>query len=255
MSFNLRYDARAAAGDPDRWLDRLPLISRLLDAERPTLLGVQEPLFHQLGAVSAALPGYAVVGFGREGGSRSEHSSVLYDTDRLLLTGWDQQWLSDTPTVIGSTTWGNDLPRILVRCEFTDLATGAAFTMINTHLDHRSEDARRRGAEQIAREVAAAAGPVIVTGDFNCAAGDSVPWRVLVDAGLVDTWLAADRQDSPATATWHGYDAPDPGGTRIDWIMVSPQIEVRTATINPWTAAGRWPSDHCPVQAHVVLDR
>ena len=254
MSFNLRYDARAPAGDPDHWPDRAPLVGRLLGVERPAVIGVQEPLFHQLAVVSAALPGYAAVGFGREGGSRSEHSSVLYDADRLRLTGWDQQWLSDTPAVIASSTWGNDLPRIFVRCEFTDLASGVTFTLINTHLDHRSEEARRRGAEQIAREVGAAAGPVIVTGDFNCAAGDSAPWQILVAAGLADSWLTADQQDSPDTATWHGYDAPPPGGTRIDWIMVSAQIDVRSAKINTWTDAGRWPSDHCPVQAELVID-
>lgn len=253
MSFNLRYDASAPAGDPDRWADRAPLVARLLGAERPTVLGVQEPLFHQLAVVSAALPGYAAVGFGREGGSRSEHSSVFYDTNRLRLTGWDQRWLSDTPKVIGSRTWANDLPRILVRCDFTDLATGTMFAMINTHLDHRSEQAQRRGTEQIVRELAGTDRPVIVTGDFNCAAGDSAPWRVLVDAGLVDSWLVAAQRDSPDTATWHGYDAPRPGGPRIDWIMVSPDVEVRSAKINTWTDAGRWPSDHCPVQAGLVI--
>lgn len=81
----------------------------------------------------------------------------------------------------GSTSWGNELPRILVRCDFVDQRTGVAFRMINTHLDHVSAAAQRQGAEQIAAQVTAWHGPVIVTGDFNCAGADSAPWQVLVD--------------------------------------------------------------------------
>ena len=253
MTYNLRFDAGSPPGDPDHWPDRAPLLARLLAAERPALLGVQEPLFGQLRVVADALPGYACVGYGREGGSRSEHSSVFYDPDRLELTGWDQLWLSGTPRQIGSTSWGNELPRVLVRCDVVDRRTGIAFTMINTHLDHVSGEAQRRGAAQIAEQVAAATGPVVVTGDFNCAGGDSEPWRVLVEAGLVDSWLTAARRDSPDTATFHGYDQPEPGGPRIDWIMTSPDVEVLSTKINTWTADGRWPSDHCPVQAELVL--
>ena len=254
MSFNLRYDcADSPPGHPDHWPDRAPLLAELVSAERPVLLGVQEPLFAQLAVIADALPGHRAVGMGRGGGSRSEHSSVFYDADRLRLTGWDQQWLSDTPYTIGSTSWGNELPRILVRCDFTDTVSGAAFTMVNTHLDHVSEEARRRSAELIADIVATADVPVIVTGDFNCAAGSAAAWRVLTGAGLVDSWLTAQRHDSADLATWHGYRTPEPGGMRIDWVLVSPEVEVRSTTVNTWNSAGRWPSDHCPVQAELVL--
>jgi endonuclease/exonuclease/phosphatase family metal-dependent hydrolase len=253
MTFNLRLDTGAPAGDPDSWIDREPLVGELLRTERPALLGMQEPLFEQLDVISASLPEHRVVGGGVLGGSRGCHSAIAYDSGRFRLTGWDQQWLSDSPLSIGSTSWGNDAIRVFVRCDFVELASGRPLTMINTHLDHLIEEARVKGAEQIGRAAAEIDHPVIITGDFNCPAVESAAWQVLTDDGLQDSWLTAKEHGSPQSATFTGYQELQPDGPRIDWILVSPDISVASTKINTWTRDGRWPSDHCPVQAEIVL--
>ena len=252
MSFNIRYDDGATQpGEPDHWPERAPLTTELLRREQPTILGVQEVLFHQLSAVEAGLgQGYKMVGFGRDGGADGEYSGIFYDARRLTLKWWDQFWLSDTPDLIGSATWGNTVTRIVTWAELHDNVTGRDFLHINSHLDHESENAQVRSAQVVRDQVAEAGLPVVFTADCNAAAESSAPYEVLVtQGGLQDTWLAADRRLTPHVDTFPDYGTPNPNGVRIDWILATPGIEVFAAAINTWTRGGRFPSDHTPVQA------
>lgn len=257
MSFNVRYDreGQTLPGEPDYWPERAPLTSAFLALEQPTILGVQEVEFNQLSAVEAGLGrGYKMVGFGRDGGAAGEYSAIFYDARRLTVKWWDQFWLSDTPKVIGSATWGNTVTRIVTWAEFHDSATGRDFLHINSHFDHQAENARVRSAQVVRDQIAETDLPVVFTADCNAAAEGSAAYDVLVtDAGLQDTWLAADRQLTPYAGTFPNYGTPNPDGARIDWILASPGVEVRAAAINTWTRDGRYPSDHTPVQALLKL--
>ncbi|MDR7383636.1 endonuclease/exonuclease/phosphatase family protein [Promicromonospora iranensis] len=253
MSFNIRYDrvGQTQPGEPDYWPERAPLTTEFLRLEQPTVLGVQEVLFHQLAAVEEGLGRhYKMVGFGRDGGAGGEYSGIFYDARRLTVKWWDQFWLSDTPQVIGSATWGNTVTRIVTWAELHDSVTGRDFLHINSHFDHQAENARVRSARVVRDQVAAAGLPVVFTADCNATAGSSAPYDILVtDGGLRDTWLDADRQLTPYAGTFPNYGTPNPDGTRIDWILTTPGVEVRAAAINTWTRDGRYPSDHTPVQA------
>lgn len=251
MSFNVRHDDPSSDPEgPDHWAGRVPVIEQLLRDERPHLVGTQEPLFHQVETIADVLPGHRQVGFGRRGGSNDEFNTVFYDPDRLTLTGWDQRWLSETPDVIGSHDWA-DLPRVFVRCDFLDKASGEAFTLINAHLDHRSEEARVKGAALLAAQVEAAETPVVITGDFNAPAETAPAWQRLIDAGYRDSWLEVEHEET--VPTFHGYDRARPGMGRIDWILVRGPVRVASARINTFRLDGRWPSDHYPIQAQLTL--
>ncbi|MGW2093712.1 endonuclease/exonuclease/phosphatase family protein [Promicromonospora sukumoe] len=253
MSFNVRYDrvGQTQPGQPDYWPERAPLTTAFLRLEQPTVLGVQEVLFHQLPAIEAGLgKHYKMVGFGRDGGAGGEYSGIFYDARRLTVKWWDQFWLSDTPDVIGSATWGNTVTRIVTWAELHDEVTGRDFLHINSHFDHQAENARVRSAQVVRDQVAASGLPVVFTADCNAAAEGSASYDVLVtEGGLQDTWLTADRQLTPYAGTFPNYGTPNPDGTRIDWILATPGVEVRSAAINTWTRDGRYPSDHTPVQA------
>ena len=255
MTFNVRVESGASRpGEPDHWPDRIPAVQQLLRGEQPTLLGVQEALLHQLDVLAEALPpSYRSVGYGREGGGRGEHMSILYDAGRLRLLAWDQFWLSDTPTLIGSASWGNRITRTAIWAHFLDLSTGVEFVMVNTHLDHESPEARLRSA-QVLRDLAGSfeGRPTLMTGDFNAPAAASDPFWVLTGSGFLrDTWFSAARRLTPGYATSPRYRRPWPGGKRLDWILTAGAVEVARTAINPFTLNGRWPSDHLPVQALV----
>jgi endonuclease/exonuclease/phosphatase family metal-dependent hydrolase len=253
MSYNVRY----AADDPDHlWEERRPVLAQLLDIERPCVIGTQEALFGQVADIALDLPsGYEWIGQGREGGSHGEYAAVFFDARRVLPREYDHVWLSETPGLVGSATFGNAIPRMATWVRFSHVDTSREFVVVNTHLDHASADARLRGAMQLAGLVESMRPmPVIVTGDFNAAAETSEPYQQLVArAGLADTWLAADKQRTPAYATYCGYTMPAVGGERIDWILASPEVPAEATAINPFSADGRFPSDHVPVQALLRL--
>ncbi|MEX5257718.1 endonuclease/exonuclease/phosphatase family protein [Kocuria arenosa] len=258
MSYNIRFHhSGTRAGHPDHWPDRAPRLARLLQLEQPTLLGVQEALYHQLPVVEQALPaGYRMVGYGRAGGSKGEYSAIFYDARRLELLEWDQFWLSGTPELIGSTTWGNDIPRIVTWGRFLDRGTGTELVLVNTHFDHDSEDARDRSAEALVDLVHSfhPHTPTVVTGDFNAEAGGSGAYATLVGSGLLaDTWTAAEERLTPAWGTFPDYGEAVEGEERIDWVLAGPDVKVRRVAINTARFAGGHPSDHAPVQALVTL--
>lgn len=250
MTFNVRRRMPALASRPaDRWSTRRPLVQALLVAEQPTLLGVQEALRPQAAAIAEALgPRYRFIGHGRQPGPRGEACPLFYDADRLELLDWRQQALSDRPDEPGSVSWGNLIPRVLVRATFRDRVTSAVFLAVNTHLDVFSARARLRAAQEIRRLVADQPLPAIVTGDLNADPGSAPVHELLADRTLVDAWTAATACLTPEWGTYAGYRSPRPG-RRIDWIAVSPEASVLTAAINGRSIDGGWPSDHLPVQA------
>ncbi|MEV5978561.1 endonuclease/exonuclease/phosphatase family protein [Streptomyces sp. NPDC052114] len=251
MSFNLRY---ASATPPNSWPERRPVTRELLRRARPHVIGTQEGLYQQVRDIAADLgPHYDWLGTGRAGGSRDEFMTVYYDTRRLAPVAYDHFWLSDTPDVIGSNTWGGGSIRMVTWVRFHDLRTDRELYVLNTHLDNASQNARARAARLIVERIGRldASLPVIVTGDFNVAAHKNPVYETLLGAGLVDTWDAADRRGK-AYATFHGYKPLTPDGDRIDWILASRGTQVHEASINTFSLDGQFPSDHLPVQASLT---
>jgi endonuclease/exonuclease/phosphatase family metal-dependent hydrolase len=255
MTFNVRRPMpRPQWRAADRWSRRRRLVATLLASELPTVLGVQETVPDQASTILTALgPSYRYVGKGHGVAGRGEGCPIFFDTDRLELLGWQQQALSDEPDTAGSTSWGNRVPRVVVSAEFRDRETSATFIVLNTHLDHLSFASRRRSAEEIRRRVSRESRPAVVMGDFNAGTG-SAAYSVLFGGGaLLDAWGAASARSTPEWGTFAGYRSPRTRGRRIDWIAVSPEVEVQRAAINARRFDAGWPSDHLPVQAVVRL--
>ncbi|MHA5048211.1 endonuclease/exonuclease/phosphatase family protein [Streptomyces sp. SD15] len=253
MTFNLRF---ASTTEPHSWAVRRPVMQALLRQERPHVIGTQEGLYQQIRDIEADLgPHHDWVGTGRAGGSRDEFMAILYDTRRLAPVEYDHFWLSDTPDVIGSNTWGGGSIRMVTWVRFRDLGdNGREFYFLNTHLDNSSQSARARAATLIGQRTSGLdrSLPLIVTGDFNVAAHRSPVYDTVLGAGLVDTWdTAAER--SALYATFHGYKPLTPDGDRIDWILATPGVTAHRASINTFALNGQFPSDHLPVQATLTL--
>jgi endonuclease/exonuclease/phosphatase family metal-dependent hydrolase len=257
MTFNLRW---ADIRTPNSWAQRRPAMRDLLTTERPHLIGTQEGLADQLRDIEADLgPRYDYVGVGRNGGTLAEHDeymAIFYDNTRLSVQAYQHFWLSDTPEVAGSNTWGGGWIRMVTWVRFLDRVTGERFYAVNTHLDNVSESARNRSAALIRDRLAALepALPIVLTGDFNTPAqpGGYVYDMFVRQAGYVDAWTAA-RRRGEVYATFHGYQPPAAGGPRIDWVLTTPGVTVLAAAINTYRREGQFPSDHLPVQARLRL--
>jgi len=253
MTYNLRY---ASATGPNSWPGRRPIMKRVIVEQAPDVLGTQEGLYAQLKDLASDLPAYSWIGLGRDGGSRGEFMAVFYKRDRFEPMAFDHFWLSDTPDVVGSSTWGNSNRRMVTWIRFRDIQTGREFFYWNTHLDHEVELARQKAASLIRERIAAvdASLPLILTGDFNCPAGGSAAFDILTRGGsLVDAWGLARRRLNERMNTFNNFKAPVEDGIRIDWILVRHQLGVRQAAIVTSSDAGRFPSDHFPVVADITF--
>lgn len=232
---------------------RRDLVRAILRSEQPTILGVQEALVDQAAFVGAALgEGYDRIGVGRNRRGDGERCPLYYDARRLRLEDWSQRALSDTPLKPGSRTWGDLVPRVAVTARFTDTATGARFTVVNTHFDHLSRTARAKSAAMVNALVTESGGPAIVLGDLN-ARERSVPLRILTSGPLRDAWQVAQTRLSPMWDTYSGYRPPRMTGRRIDWILVTETLQVRAIGVHAVRFRGVAASDHEPVQALVRL--
>jgi len=254
MTFNLRF---ASTSNPNSWSDRRPVMRELLHRAHPQVIGTQEGLYQQLRDIDSDLgPHYDWIGTGREGGSRDESMAIFYDTTRLAPVEHYTFWLSDTPEVIRSNTWGAAFPRIVTWVRFRDLADGGReFYALNTHFDHASQYARERSASLMNERIAQLdrSLPAVVTGDFNVPAHQNPVYDTLVGSGLVDAWDTAERRGD-LYGTFHGYKGLVPNGERIDWILTTPWVKTHRASINTFSANGQFPSDHLPVQASLSLE-
>lgn len=251
MTFNVRMPTDQD-GD-NRWDARRDLVVEMLRAEHPDIIGTQELYKRQGDELVARLPEYTWFGEGRKGGTEDEHMGVFYRKDRLRVRDSGNFWLSDTPNVAGSRTWGNLYPRLVTWARFERIVDGATFTFYNTHLPHRDidEDARVRGAELIlARLKALPANEIVVlVGDFN-APPESRVYTTLTGT-FTDAWTASPKRSGPE-GTFHRFTGrPE---RRIDWILFRglEPLSAKTVTTN---RNQRYTSDHFPVMVEFELRR
>lgn len=248
MSVNIRY---GTANDGDNhWDKRKDFLVDVLREQAPDVIGVQEALFPQLEFILQALPGYAMVGVGRDDGVRAgEFACILYRSDALTVTRSGTFWFSDTPERVASTSWGNRITRICTWAECTE-ADGRRFAIYNVHLDHESQPSRERSVALLRARVAAqhANMPVVVTGDFN--AGESNPAVLaMTDGGAFRDTFRVLHPDAAPVGTFTAFVPGQVTGDKIDYVFASPHWDVLEADIVRTMRDGRYPSDHFPVTA------
>ena len=250
MSFNIRY---GTANDGDNhWLKRREQLFALLREQQADVVGLQEALHGQIDEILQAVPGYDYVGVGRSDGRRAgEYAAILYRTARLRPRRSDTFWFSDTPGVVKSTSWGNQIERISTWAYFED-REGPSFYFFNVHLDHQSQPSRERSVALLLERIGARdpKAPVVVTGDFN--AGEDNAAAVAMRALFVDSFRVR-HPDAKEVGTFNGFKPGQTTGDKIDFVFVEPGTEVLDAAIVQTSRDGRYPSDHFPVTARIRL--
>ena len=249
MSFNIRYGT--AKDGENEWTRRRTQLFDLLREQDPDIVGLQEALDFQIDEIVAAVPGYATIGVGRDDGrARGEFAAILFRKSRFRVAEAGTFWLSDTPAVPGSKTWGNNITRICTWARLID-GDGRGFFVYNVHLDHQSQPSRERSTQLLRERIdarAVAQEPVLVTGDFNV--GESNPALATLIGPFVDTYRVVRPQET-TVGTFSGFKFGNVEGEKIDYILVQPGTEVMHADILRTARDGRYPSDHFPVVARV----
>jgi endonuclease/exonuclease/phosphatase family metal-dependent hydrolase len=248
MTFNLRF---ASDKMPNAWSVRRPVTKECIRSVNPDVIGTQEGLYAQLKDIEADLGGeYGQIALGREGGSRGEFMAVFYRKARFEPMEYDHFWLSDTPNVIGSVTWGHTVKRMVTWVRFMDKKSKKQFYFWNTHFDHQVQTAREKAAELVRGRIEALNTnlPVILVGDFNAAAKDNKAYDTLTAGGfLTDTWKGDEQ------GTFHNFTGKATKAGRIDWIVTRGGVTAESTEIVKFEQGGQSPSDHWPVVAKVTL--
>lgn len=260
MTFNIRVGT--AADGPNHWDLRKGLVFDVLKNQDADVVGLQEDLRFQLLAIADAVPGYKRIGVGaRDGDNAGEHCAILYRASTLAVKDSGTFWLSDKPLVPGSTTWGNEPPRIVTWARFAVRETGYQFWFYNTHFDHISQNSREKSALAVMKAIDKRVpdAPFFFMGDLNVQE-DNVVTRYFKGAAkidgianpipLFDTFRVL-HPDEPNARTAHGFSGAIKGD-KIDYIY-TPTKNVLGASIDHYNVDGRYPSDHYPVVATVKL--
>lgn len=242
-TFNIRNGL--AWDGTNSWVFRARSTARTARDLGADVLAVQEAHWFQNRFLRSALREYDAVGRGRHrwGGERC---TVFVRRDRLRVLDTRTRWFGHDPDRPGALLAGTRIPRVATVVHLAMAADDRKLQLVNTHLDHRSADNRRRSVEQLVSWLDPDA-PCVVVGDLNASwSREPELFEVLTGAGLTDA-LASD-----AGGTFHGFR----GGVdhpRIDHIFVSDHWEVVHSRVAADHRSERLPSDHWPVLARLRL--
>ncbi len=253
MTYNIRYDSPADA--PNNWDNRKDRIVTQINTYAPAILGTQEGLQHQVDYLNQKLKGYTYFGVGRDDGKESgEYTAIFYDHTKVKLLDQATFWLSLTPQE-PSIGWDAAIIRICTYGLFEDLASKSQFFVFNTHFDHIGKEARLESAKLILSKAATVNPdklPLILIGDFNLEP-NSEGIQLILET-LSDTHIAAGNTTSGPQGTFNGFDDQQPVTRRIDYIFFdATQLQVLKSVILSDLKDGRYPSDHFPVYAELLL--
>ncbi|WP_239616063.1 endonuclease/exonuclease/phosphatase family protein [Cohnella mopanensis] len=255
MTFNLRVNT-PIDGD-NAWPYRIRHATDLVRKAEPLIIGTQEGRYDMLRDLDQELSDYSRLGEGRSGYESGdprmdECCAIFYKHDRIKVIKQGQFSLSETPEIPGSVSWDSSYPRF---CTWACLERidepGRRFYVYNTHFDHEGQLAREESAklllDRIARCQEEEGLPVLLTGDFNSFPEN--PAIVTLRQNLIDAYLA---HPEPIGRTFHDFEG-GVEGEPIDYLFFTRDVALLETTVYRDEYEGKYPSDHYPISAQVLL--
>lgn len=258
MTFNVR--TKTFIDGLNGWNHRKQSVFDILSDNSPDIIGLQEVQYTQYREIHQALPQYNSYIAGRNNGKASgESCPIFYRKGRFTLADAGTFWFSDTPSLPGTTDWGNMSPRICSWAHLIDTRSKAGLYVYNLHLDHFSQNSREKSVKLLASKINGRKikDPFIVMGDFNMEL-DNPAMQYLDRTGWekpytksTDAWQLV--HPGRTIGTRHGFSG-GLSGPQIDHIRISSNLHALDARIDlRHNGSGRYPSDHFPVIANIFL--
>ena len=273
------YNIGWAAGSPTHpgcWASRRADVAALVRSSSPDVVAFQEVVPAQAAYLRGKMPEYGFAGeYRNEDRTSGQGNLVAWRRDRFELVETRTFWLSETPDVPGSKSWGSGWRRTCTLAALREKRTGVRICVASVHLDCASSLAKEEGMRLVLRRLPefAAGAPVILAGDFNSNETDTAPMLAAKEmtyalyasetppTGPWGTTCAGFRRKSPPTSFADAQrvslserctkDGTRRYGERIDYIFVSKGVRVLDYATYDVLRPGLdlYPSDHFPVVA------
>ncbi len=235
------------------WLYRKDLCINTIKSEDADIICFQEMM--QISDMKSAFPDYDMYGMAHEPGERYPRNCIFFRRKNYNLISCSGYWLSETPHIPGSKSWDSRCIRLANWVRLEDRARGVECRVVNTHLDHVSQQAREKQAALIVEDAAVYPDdyPQILTGDMNCDTSNRTI-DIFKAGGWLDSYGAVHPTENPGH-TFHAFKGTEYDGStgKMDWIFFKGAFSVTGAEVITGALDGRFPSDHYFVSADVSV--
>jgi len=243
ISSNIRFDN--PADKLHSWKYRKSVLTQLLKEHNPVGIGTQEGRRPQLTELKILLNDYEMIDSHRKWIDERMYPTLFLKKNSFRLLESNDFWLSSTPHIAGSKSFGSAFPRL---CTWARIQINENQLLIaNVHLDHTSENVRIEQTNVLCSELLSIRkqDPMILMGDFNSAPGDQVRKILFKNIDdLSDPWITFEKDEK---TSFHNFTGENASGSRIDWILNSKELLPTSIFLEERQIEGTFPSDHFPV--------
>ena len=247
VSSNIRFDT--PEDGVHCWQGRREILAGKVAQFAPHLLSTQEGRRPQLKDLENLVP-LKIVDAHRSWMEVRMYPSLFICPEFSVLASGDI-WLSQTPEVPGSKSFGSSFPRLAT---WAQLKFGGRILFVaNLHLDHERSETRLQQIKVFTAEIKKIYGgdmPFLLSGDFNEGPDGAVYYWVTEELGLQDPWRILGY---PEQSSFHRFKGDIQDGSRIDWILTSRHFQVDQAFFDTKSSDGIFASDHFPLFLSLTL--
>lgn len=252
ISSNIRFDNPADGANA--WPHRRNLLGDILLKHSPDIIATQEGRFDQLIEFKDILGDFEIVDPHRSWIKERMYPTFFIRKDAFELIRSEDVWLSETPHIAGSASFGSAFPRLLTWMKIQPKGFKKNLIVVNTHLDHVRPETRKEQIKVLGKEIKKLldqTSNLVIMGDFNDSP-TSLTRDILLQEFpfLVDSWKVFNAHEE---TSHHSFNGICDHGSRIDWIMVEKDIEIESGLLDKSESAGKYPSDHFPVVCKIKL--
>ncbi len=264
MSCNIRVALDDDEAKGFGWSKRKDVCIKIIKSHNPDIICLQEVLKGQYLDIKKALNNYMSFGFEGpdmdaypEGYNGIAKNVIFFSKDKYEYVSSGCYWLSETPLIAGSKSWGTARARHCNWVRLRDKSTNKEFRVLDLHLDHIAQSAKEQQIKLVMEESAQydAKFPQLLVGDYNADMENEVI-KTIKSSGWTDTFAAVNGEIEPGGTT-HGFQGikakPGKNG-RIDFIFSRGPIITKASKIVKDEIGGLYPSDHYFIYADIIIE-
>lgn len=252
ISSNIRFDNPSDGANA--WPHRRSLLAQFLLNHNPDIIATQEGRFDQLKDFEGLLKDFEIVDPHRSWIKERMYPTFFVRKSTIDLIRSDDWWLSTTPEVAGSLSFGSAFPRLMTWMTVHPKESPKKLLIVNTHLDHVKRETRVEQVKVLLKEIKRLkekGAQLIIMGDFNDSPESSVRAALIAEfPDLQDSWRLFNEVEE---SSHHKFDGNQENGNRIDWVLVDKDVTINKCFLDKNTIEGKYPSDHFPVICEISL--